>query len=93
MQHTFSDFLRSGGEGEFVLSRSSMGIVGRRIGWAVKNTFPNYSDLRADFATRLSDVSRENAQALIETYSEFLEGPVSPDNLPDVSDAVEQTLD
>lgn len=93
MHQTFSDFLRSGGEGEFVLSRSSKGIVGRRTGWSVKNTFPNYADLRTDFAARLNDAVRENAQALIETYSEFLEGPISPDDFPDVSDAVEQTLE
>lgn len=93
MQHIFSDFLRFGGEEAFVLSRSSKGVVGKRIGCSVKASFPNYSELRAGFAARLKDVVRENAQALIETYSEFLEAPVSPDELPDVSDAVEQTLD
>ncbi|MEM9010647.1 MAG: phage minor head protein [Pseudomonadota bacterium] len=93
MHHTFSEFLRTGAEGEFVLSRSSKGTVGRRTGWSVKNTFPNYSDLRAAFNARLNEAVRDNAQALIEAYSKFLEGPISPDDLPDVSDAVEQTLD
>ncbi|WP_278923855.1 hypothetical protein [Pseudophaeobacter profundi] len=93
MHQAFSEFLRYGVEGEFALSRSSKGVVGKRTGWSVKNTFPNYANLRAGFATLLNGDARENAQALIDTYSEFLEGPISPDDLLGVSNAVEHTIE
>ncbi len=46
MQHSFGDFLRHGGNGQYVIAQRDGRIVGRRLGLALKSTFPNYSALR-----------------------------------------------
>jgi len=40
MQHSFSDFLRHGRNGEYVIARRDGRIVGRRLGLSLKSTFP-----------------------------------------------------
>jgi hypothetical protein len=36
MQHSFSDFLRHGGNGHYVIARRDGHIVGRRLGLSLK---------------------------------------------------------
>lgn len=56
MQHSFGDFLRHGGNGQYVIAKRDGLIVGHQLGLAHKSTFPNYSALRADFGERLDQV-------------------------------------
>jgi len=46
MQQNFSDFLRHGGNGEYMIVQRHGRIVGHRVGLSLKSTFPNYSALR-----------------------------------------------
>ena len=45
MRDSFSDFLRHGGNGQYVIARRDDRIVGRRVGISLKSTFPNYTAL------------------------------------------------
>lgn len=93
MQHNFSDFLRHGGNGHYVLARRDGRIVGRRAGLSLKSTFPNYSALRADFSERLDKVTSENTWMLLNALAPPDTVPtVSASDLPDVSDARAEAL-
>lgn len=88
MQHSFSDFLRHGGNGRYVLARRDGLIVGRSAGLSLKSTFPNYSALRANFSERLDQVISENTRMLLNALTPPDTVPtVSASDLRDVSDA------
>lgn len=80
MQHSFSDFLRHGGNGQFAIARHDGRIVGRHLGLSLKSTFPNYSALKADFSDRLDQVISENTRMLLNALT-------PPDTVPTVTDA------
>ena len=93
MQHSFSDFLRHGGNGYYVLARRDGRIVGRRAGLSLKSTFPNYSALRADFSESLDQAISENTLMLLSTLTPPDTVPtVSASDLRDVSDAKVEAL-
>lgn len=93
MQHSFSDFLRHGGDGHYVLARRDGLIVGRRAGLSLKSTFPNYSDLRADLSERLDQVISESTRMLLNALTPPDTVPtVSAFDLRDVSDARAEAL-
>jgi len=93
MQQKFSDFLRHGGNGQYVLSQRHGRTVGQNLALSLKSTFPNYSALRADFSNRLDQAAAENARMLLNALT-------PPDTVPnvieadlrDVSDAKEEAL-
>ncbi|WP_220750577.1 MULTISPECIES: phage minor head protein [Jannaschia] len=94
MQHSFSDFLRHGGEAQYVLARRNGRIVGRRLGLSLKSTFPNYSALKADFSDRLDQVISENTRMLLNALTPPDTVPtVTEADLRDVSDAKTEALD
>lgn len=78
MQDSFSDFLRHGGNGQYVIGQRDGRVVGRRIGLTIKSNFPNYSALRADFSERLDQVISENTRMLLNSLT-------PPDTVPTVS--------
>jgi len=80
MQHSFSDFLRHGGNGQYVIARRDGRIDGHRLGLSLKSVFPNYSALRADFSERLDLAILENTQTLLNALT-------SPDTVPTVTEA------
>lgn len=93
MQQNFSDFLRHGGNGQYVLSHRHGRILGRNLGLSLKSTFPNYSALRADFGDSLDQVTAENTRMLLNALTPPDTVPnVSEADLRDVSDAKEETL-
>lgn len=80
MQQNFSDFLRHGGNGQYVLSHRHERILGRNLELSLKSTFPNYSALRTDFGERLDQVTAENTRMLLNALT-------PPDTVPNVSEA------
>lgn len=80
MQHSFGDFLRHGGNGQYVIAKRDGLIVGRQLGLALKSTFPNYSALRANFTERLDQVTSQNSRMLLNTLT-------LPDTVPTVSES------
>lgn len=93
MQHSFSDFLRHGGNGNYVLARRDGLIVGRRAGLSLKSSFPNYSALRADFSESLDREISENTRMLLNSLTPPDTVPtVSASDLRDVSDARAEAL-
>lgn len=94
MQQNFSDFLRHGGNGEYMMARRHGRVVGHRVGLSRKSTFPNYSALRANFAERLDEVISENTRMLLNALTPPDTVPmVTEADLRDMSDAVSYTLD
>lgn len=93
MQDSFSDFLRHGGNGQYVIGQRDGRVVGRRIGLTIKSNFPNYSALRADISERLDQVISENARMLLNTLTPPDTVPtVSASDLRDVSDTRAEAL-
>ncbi len=93
MQHSFSDFLRHGGNGHYVFAGRDGLIVGRRAGPSLKSTFPNYSALRVDFRERLDQLISENTRMLLNALTPPDTVPtVSASDLRDVSDAKIEAL-
>ena len=93
MQQKFSDFLRHGGSGQYVLSQRHGRTIGQNLTLSLKSTIPSYSALRADFSNRLDQAAAENARMLLNALT-------PPDTVPnvieadlrDVSDAKEKAL-
>lgn len=92
MNQSFSEFLRSGGEGEFLLHKSTTGMVGRRVGWSVKNAFPNYSSARAAFEDQLGEAAAENANMLLAVLADSYDPPLEEQDLPNIDTATSETL-
>lgn len=93
MQHSFVDFLRHGGDGQFDITQRHGRLVGYRVGLSLKSTFPNYTALRADFSDRLEQVVTENTRMLLNALTPPDTVPtVSKADLRDVSDAKAEAL-
>ncbi|QBX99536.1 hypothetical protein E2K80_01340 [Rhodophyticola sp. CCM32] len=92
MNQSFSEFLRSGGEGEFLLRKSTTGMIGRRVGWSVKNALPNYSSLRAAFEGQLGEAAAENASMLLAALAESYDPLLEEQDLPNIDTATNETL-
>lgn len=93
MQHSFVDFLRHGGDGQFDITQRHGRLVGYRVGLSLKSTFPNYTTLRADFSDRLEQVVTENTRMLLNALTPPDTVPtVSASELRDVSDAKTEAL-
>lgn len=94
MQHNFGDFLRHGGNGQYVMARRHGQVVGRHVGLSLKSTFANYAALSADFSDRLDHVIVENTQMLLNALTPPDTAPVVTEtDLRDVSDAKDRALD
>jgi hypothetical protein len=50
METKFTQFLRSGGNGEFLIRRKAGAWVGEQTALSKKSEFPNYAALRDNFA-------------------------------------------
>lgn len=93
MQHSFSDFLRHGGDSQYRIAQRHGRLVGYRLGLSLKSTFPDYSALRAGFSERLDQVTAENTLMLLNALTPPDSVPTfSPSDLRDVSDAKTEAL-
>ncbi|MCL6281906.1 HNH endonuclease [Ruegeria sp. 2012CJ41-6] len=93
MQHSFGDFVRHGGDGQYVMTNRGEHVTGRRRSFSLKSTFPNYSALREEFDTRLDRVTSKNTRALLNALTPPDSVPVvTADDLRDVSDAKDEAL-
>ena len=93
MQHSFSDFLRHGGDSQYRIAQRHGRLVGYRLGLSLKSTFPNYSALQADFSERLDQVTAENTLMLLNALTPPDSVPTfSASDLRDVSDAKTEAL-
>ncbi|MEX5729044.1 hypothetical protein Ga0609869_002397 [Rhodovulum iodosum] len=92
MQSSFSQFLRTGGNGEFVLSRTARGWVGRRVGLSLKSEFPGYETLRSAFEGRLVRAVEDNATTILRAIGSSFSPPLTGADLTDMSSARSATL-
>lgn len=66
METKFTQFLRAGGNGEFLIRRRADAWVGVRTAFSIKSEFPNYAALRDNFAARLDAVIQSNTAMLLQ---------------------------
>lgn len=93
MQHSFSDFLRYGGDSQYRIAQRHGRLVGYHLGLSLKSTFPNYSALQADFSERLDQVTAENTLMLLNALTPPDSVPTfTASDLRDVSDTKTETL-
>jgi SPP1 gp7 family putative phage head morphogenesis protein len=93
MQHSFREFLRHGGYGQYVVTRLNGVVFGRHAAVSVKSVFPGYGDLRADFLDQLDSIIAENTLMLLNTLTPLDTVPwVTEAGLRDVSDAKDEVL-
>ncbi len=93
MQHTFGNFLRHGGNGQYVVARCDGQVYGYRADISIKSHFPNFAALQSDFTRRLDQVIAENTRMLLNALTPQDTQPVVTEaDLRDVTDAKEETL-
>lgn len=92
MHQSFSDFIRTGGEGEFLLRKSDGWVLGRRVNWSVENSFPDYNALRRYFEDQLNAIGRDNADMLLDALADAYDPPLKEQDLPSISGAVNESL-
>ena len=92
METKFTQFLRSGGNGEFLIRRKADAWVGGRTALSIKSEFPNYAALRDNFAARLDAVIQSNSAMLLQAISAQYDPPLTAAELPGVSAARADTL-
>lgn len=74
------------------MRKSDAGVTGRRVGWSVKNSFPEYASLRQAFESQLGEVAALNAAMLLETLADAYDPPLEEQDLPGIADATNETL-
>ena len=92
METKFTQFLRTGGSGEFFLRRKADAWVGRRIAFSIKSEFPNYAALRDSFAAKLDAVIQANTTMLLQAVGGLYNPPLTAAELPGVTAARAETL-
>lgn len=65
METRFTQFLRSGGNGEFQLKRDGKLLVATSL--SIKSEFPNYQALRERFAEKLDVIIASNTAMLLQS--------------------------
>lgn len=92
METKFTQFLRSGGSGEFFIRRKADAWVGGRTAFSIKSEFPNYTALRDSFAANLDAIIRSNSAMLLQAVGGQYDPPLTAAELPDISAARADTL-
>lgn len=85
METKFTQFLRAGGNGEFLIRRKADAWVGGRTALSIKSEFPNYAALRDNFAARLDAVIQSNTAMLLQAIGVQYDPPLTAAELPVLS--------
>ena len=83
METKFTQFLRSGGSGGYVLSRSTRGMIARPL--SRKADIPGLTTLQRQFATNLDFADQINVDLLLRFTRDGFQVPLSATDLADVS--------
>ena len=83
METKFSEFLRCGGSGGFVLSKGARGVVARPL--LRKSDIPGFAALQEQFATNLDVADQINVDLLLRFTRDGFQVPLSVSDLEDVS--------
>lgn len=93
MQHNLRDFLRHGGNGQYLVTKQNSTLYGYRAAISIKSLFPGHADLRSDFTDQLDRVIADNTRMLLNALMPPDTVPsVTAADLHDVSDAKEEAL-
>lgn len=92
MQTKFSQFLRFGGSGAFIVRRKGDAWIGTKIRVSTKSEFPNYAALRENFGARLDGIIKANSATLLQAVTEKYDPPLTEKDLPSVEDSRDETL-
>jgi SPP1 gp7 family putative phage head morphogenesis protein len=92
METKFTQFLRSGGNGEFCIRRKADVWVAGRTAYAIKSEFPNYAALRDTFVAKLDAIIQANSAMLLQAIAAHYDPPLTAAELPGVSAARAETI-
>ena len=93
MQHNLQEFLRHGGNGQYVVTRYNSIVRGYCTAISIKSLFPGYVGLRADFTEQLDRIIATNTRMLLNALTPPDIVPwVTEADLRDVFDAREEVL-
>lgn len=93
MHQNFGDFLRNGGDGEYVLTLRNGQVSGRQLRAPIGSVFPSYSTLRSNFTDSLGEAAAENTRMLLNALTPPDTVPVvTAADLRDVTDAKDEAL-
>lgn len=92
METKFTQFLRSGGNGEFCIWRKADVWVAGRTAYAIKSEFPNYAGLRDSFVAKLDAIIQTNTAMLLQAIGAQYDPPLTAADLPGVSAARAETI-
>lgn len=85
METKFTQFLRSGGSGGFVLSRGTGGVHARPLSLARKAGIPGFVRLQEPFAANLDRAGQINSTLLLRFTRDGFDFPLSAADLADVT--------
>lgn len=85
METKFSTFLRSGGNGAFLLQREGPCWTGKSDGLSAKAEIPAYGQLRDQFAANLERAEILNRQYILSRIGSAFYPPLQSDDLSNVS--------
>ena len=93
MQHSFKEFLRKGGTGQYIVLHRNGAVYGGRAAPSIKAQVPHYAEIREAFAAQLDSAINDNTRMLLNALTPPDTAPwVSAPDLRDVTDAKEETL-
>ncbi len=92
METKFSQFLRTGGNGEFVLAQAAGGLTARWTALSIKAEIPNIAALRDQFARNLERADILNRDLILKFLREGYNLPLEEDDLPGISGDAEDIL-
>ena len=92
METKFTQFLRSGRNGEFCIRRKADVWVAGRTAYAIKSEFPNYAALRDSFVAKLDAIIQTNTAMLLQAIAAQYDPPLTAAELPGVSAARAETI-
>ena len=85
METKFARFLRSGGNGEFVIGRAPTGIFDRRFSFASKMDIPGFRQIRSQFEANLDRADLINQEQIFRFTRGHFSSPLEAADLADVT--------
>lgn len=92
METRLSQFLRSGGNGDYQIRHYGETLVATGSFLSIKSQFPNYAALRESFTKKLDAIIKSNTEMLLQSVGEQYDPPLTAKDLPDVSAVRADTL-
>lgn len=86
METKFTRFLRTGGNGEYLLSKTSNGLTARQLYYSVKSEIAGYTELQDLFSKSLDRADQINRDLILQFTAGGFEPRLAENDLSDISE-------